>query len=102
LHLVVVPKLGIDQCLVCDTIGVMPPGGVKAEVSAHSGFGLGILVLLPRHDGLPEVGDKSGVVGVSALADDGGDRLWIAKRKPPADRRTVILDVERVFGDPEL
>src|SRR6202020_340159 len=52
------------------------------------------------HD-LPEALDESRVISVATLADDRGDGGRFPQRQPPADRRTVVLDVYGVSVDTE-
>src|SRR5271163_3805486 len=95
------PGFGADQRLIGHAGQVLPPGGIQSEELPYRRlvFG-GWLVLIGTHR-LPEALDEAGVVGVAALADDRGDRRRIVQRQTPADRRAVVLHIDRVPGDAE-
>src|ERR1700722_19326440 len=95
------PSFGSHQCLVGHAGQVLPPGGVQSEELPYRRLVFGGWLVLIRTHRLPEALDEAGVVGVAALADDRRDRRRVVQRQTPADRRTVVLHIDRVPVDAE-
>src|SRR5262245_19171076 len=85
-----------------DAVGVLPARGLDVEKGPQ---GVPLLqagrVLPVRLERLPEVVVQSLVVRVAVLHHDGGDAVRVPRREPVADRRAVILHVERVLRQAE-
>jgi hypothetical protein len=94
---VVLPGVGVDGGRVRHAVGVLPFDGFPAEGGTERVARLGGAFGGVGPDRVPEAGHEALFVGVAVLGDDADDGSGVGECQTPADRRAVVLDVDRVL-----
>ena len=100
-RLVVPPIVRIDPCDVGDAVGVLELRRFRGH--EHSDRrAMGVRPVCPIGlDRIPERLEPL-LIGVAVLHDEGGDAVGMLERKPIADWRAVIHEIDRIVLDAEL